>query len=303
MKTHKMTLISFLFLSQVYFQAFAETPAATSPVPAPQNTAEAELLSKSGSKVKGRVHFTELSNSLKVDYEMTGLLKNSTHGFHIHEKGDCSSADAKSAGKHYIQVAPTGGTAKDSPAKHAGDLPQIKADANGTAKGTFEVPILTISKDMNHTIVGRAIIVHGGPDNPQKNAAPRVACGVIETKKNGGGKITGPSDRGAPANPLGPGGSKRATLYIEDVESLLDNKAQYDGLRVSVSGQITKQLDSKSFILESGGVLNDEVLVMTTKDQDFSQNLKQKTSMNVTGTFRLNEQARSMIIADEVVAR
>lgn len=139
--------------------------------------AKADMESKSNSEAKGEVNFTQSAEGLLVEYNIEGLEKNKKHGFHVHEKGDCSSPDAKSAGRHYKQLAPMGGTAKDSPQKHAGDLPMITANNEGKAEGRFVVKSVTL--DSENPIRGRAIIVHGGPDNPRKNSPPRIACGVI----------------------------------------------------------------------------------------------------------------------------
>src|SRR5688572_8184857 len=121
-----------LILSMIFsVNAETATPAKKQPTPATQNYAVADLESKSGSKVTGNVRFSETPAGMRVEYDIKGLPGNSEHGFHVHEHGNCQSVDAKSAGKHYMQVAPTGGTAKDSPAKHAGDFPMIKSDASG----------------------------------------------------------------------------------------------------------------------------------------------------------------------------
>jgi Cu-Zn family superoxide dismutase len=141
-------------------------------------TARAELQSKSGSEVKGWVEFLQEEEGTKVRYRITGLEQGKAYGFHVHEKGDCSSKDAKSAGPHFQRISKKGGTASDSPGKHAGDLPEIKANANGVAEGEFETELLSVSG--KNAVDGRAVVVHGGPDNPQKKSAPRIACGVIE---------------------------------------------------------------------------------------------------------------------------
>lgn len=153
--------------------------AATTPAAAPaMKKAHADLEAKSGSKVKGMVHFEETADGLKVSYDMSGLKAGKEHGFHVHEKGDCSSKDGKSAGPHYMKVADSPGTSKENPAKYAGDLPMIKADAKGMAKGEFVVKGLSV--DQENPIKDRAIMVHGGPDDVKKPSAPRVACGVIK---------------------------------------------------------------------------------------------------------------------------
>ena len=155
--------------------AAASTPAAA---PAHMHKAKADLEAKSGSKIKGTVMFEETTDGLKVSYDMSGLKAGKDHGFHVHEKGDCSSKDGKSAGPHYMKVADSPGTSKENPAKYAGDLPMIKADAKGMAKGEFVVKGLSV--DQENPIKDRAIMVHGGPDDVKKPSAPRVACGVIK---------------------------------------------------------------------------------------------------------------------------
>src|SRR5437868_11912085 len=53
-----------------------------------------------GNDARGTVYFTRLKDGVRVDGEISGL-KPGSHGFHIHDKGDCSSPDANSAGGHY----------------------------------------------------------------------------------------------------------------------------------------------------------------------------------------------------------
>ncbi len=142
--------------------------------------AAAVMQPRNNSKAKGEVKFDETPEGLKVTYKLQGLKPNANLGFHIHDFGDCSSKDAKSAGSHYAEIAPTGGTAADSPAKHAGDLPQVKTDSKGMAEGSFVAQQLSI--DNEYPIAGRAIIVHGGPDDPSKKAPARIACGEIKIK-------------------------------------------------------------------------------------------------------------------------
>src|SRR5260370_28596740 len=59
--------------------------------------AAAQLESKSGSQVTGMVTFTKVGDEVQVVADIQNL-KPGKHGCHIHEKGDCSSADAASAG-------------------------------------------------------------------------------------------------------------------------------------------------------------------------------------------------------------
>ncbi len=148
----------------------------------PPNTrlAEAILIAKNGSSVEGTVSFEQLPNNMLVTYDIKGLPPGKELGFHIHEMGDCSSDDATSAGGHYFPLKETGGTSSDNPARYAGDFPMIRSDKEGLAEGNYKTSKLTVAK--NRAIVGRAVMIHGGPDDITKPSAPRIACGVIVVK-------------------------------------------------------------------------------------------------------------------------
>src|SRR5215203_1078136 len=51
--------------------------------------------------VMGTVTFAQAGDSVKMTVNLTGLPPNSTHGIHIHEKGDMSAADLSSVGAHF----------------------------------------------------------------------------------------------------------------------------------------------------------------------------------------------------------
>lgn len=144
--------------------------------------ARANLEAKSGSKVAGHVDFAEQGDKLRVSVKVSGLKPNSQHGFHVHEKGDCSSADALTAGGHFN---PDGhphsqaGQAK----RHAGDLVNLVADSKGESTASFEVDTIR-ADDGKYGILNRAVIVHANPDDyvsqPVGNAGGRIACGLIK---------------------------------------------------------------------------------------------------------------------------
>jgi superoxide dismutase, Cu-Zn family len=94
--------------------------------------ASAKLESRSGSKTTGEVNFVSQGKDVLVTGKFSGLKPNSEHGFHVHEKGDCSSADATSAGGHFNPDGKPHGS-PGSGAHHAGDMPNIKTDAAGNA--------------------------------------------------------------------------------------------------------------------------------------------------------------------------
>jgi Cu-Zn family superoxide dismutase len=146
---------------------------------AQQMGATAELKPTTGSSAAGTVTFAQKGDKVTVTANVSGLSPGS-HGFHIHEKGDCSSGDGMSAGGHFN---PTGKPHGDpsAPDHHAGDMPQLVADASGKATVTADLSPMTIGGA--NDIVGKAVIVHKDPDDfktqPTGNSGARVACGVI----------------------------------------------------------------------------------------------------------------------------
>jgi Cu-Zn family superoxide dismutase len=139
------------------------------------------LVSKSGSQVSGSIHLSEHHGVVRLRGTVRGLEAYSEHGFHIHEKGDCSAADAASAGGHFNP----GGTAHGAASAavhHAGDLPSLRADYRGVAGIDTTVSGVTLG-DGPTGIKGRSLVVHGKADDfttqPSGNSGPRVACGVI----------------------------------------------------------------------------------------------------------------------------
>lgn len=146
--------------------------------------AQATMAAASGSKVEGTVHFSMKGETVSVHAKLTGL-EPGEHGFHVHDKGDCSAPDGKSAGGHFNPHSVDHGDPKGE-THHAGDLGNITANAEGVAEMTVELPtsFLSLAPDAANNIVGRAVIVHGGADDlksqPSGAAGPRLGCGVIE---------------------------------------------------------------------------------------------------------------------------
>ena len=143
-------------------------------------SAVADLEPTQGNSARGKVTFTQKGERVRVNARISGLKPGSEHGFHVHEKGDCSSGDGMSAGGHYNPAGKPHGH-HGGMERHAGDLPNLRADASGNASADFEVSGVSVGG--NADIVGRGLIVHRDPDDyrsqPAGNAGPRLACAVI----------------------------------------------------------------------------------------------------------------------------
>jgi superoxide dismutase, Cu-Zn family len=142
------------------------------------------IASKSGSKLTGTATFTEVEGGVKVNLQVAGVPPGKV-ATHVHETGDCSAPDAKSAGghfnpEHHPHALPPSGE------RHLGDLGNIDIGPDG--KGSLEI----VAKGANlkagdpDSFLGRAIIVHEKLDDggqPTGNAGGRIGCGVIAAAK------------------------------------------------------------------------------------------------------------------------
>ena len=149
-------------------------------------SAEAPLKPTTGSKVGGTVSFEQGADSLRVKGRIEGLTPG-LHGFHIHEKGDCSAPDGTSAGGHFNPAT----TQHGDPAKamhHGGDFGNLNANDKGVAELDVSVPVtqINLTNGSAASAIGRAVIVHAAPDDmvtqPTGNSGARLACGVIAAK-------------------------------------------------------------------------------------------------------------------------
>ncbi len=169
--------------------------------------AQATLRSADGTRV-GTVVFADERHSDET--EVTVHLRRASalvgfHGLHVHANdvstnGDGCIADPAQPSSTWFVSAD--GHWKHDPAElhgqHAGDLPSVFVNADGTASIQFDVDKLTPGE-----VIGRAVVLHAGPDNfgnvpvganadqytpgstalaktqATGNAGDRFACGVI----------------------------------------------------------------------------------------------------------------------------
>ena len=110
------------------------------------------------------------------------------HGFHMHEKDNCSAMQkdgklepGEGAGPHFDpkkthkHAGPAGGG-------HMGDLPVLKVGADGTATTPMTVAGLKVRDFAN-----RSLIIHADGDNyvdapkPNGGGGARIACGMVQS--------------------------------------------------------------------------------------------------------------------------
>lgn len=148
----------------------------------PEEYVTANLEPTQGNSATGEVRFYRVDAGVRIVASISGLTPGK-HGFHLHEKGDCSAPDAMSAGGHYNPLgAPHGSPEADRAARHMGDLGNLNADAVG--KASYDrIDSLLVYADLT----GLAVLVHGKEDDltsqPAGNAGPRIACGVVKARE------------------------------------------------------------------------------------------------------------------------
>lgn len=175
--------------------------ALTAGVNADDATARAVVKNGNGNQV-GVVKFIQQGDKVLVKAEAefptsgTWALSDGFHGFHIHALGVCTPAAFTSAGGHYK-------TGSQVHGEHAGDMPVLLVNGDGTASSRFTTDSFTVG-----AILNRAVIVHVDEDNyaniptryhshdatfnpgggfgpdtdtlAKGDAGNRYACGVIE---------------------------------------------------------------------------------------------------------------------------
>ena len=170
--------------------------AAACTLPSAPGYAVAALEPTRGSTASGTVWFAPQGDGVVVvSGEVRGLAPNSEHGFHVHEKGDCSSGDGMSAGGHFNPTAQPHGP--QAGPHHVGDLPSIVADAAGVARFRARIAA-TVLTGTAGDLGGKGLIVHANADDystqPTGNSGGRIACGVISSVagRDASGREVGP---------------------------------------------------------------------------------------------------------------
>ena len=151
-------------------------PAAAAPA------AVAQIAPTQGNTVTGALALAQSAEGVHITGSIQGLKPDAEFGFHVHEKGDCTAPDGSSAGGHFNPTQAQHGN-PTGPTHHAGDMLNIKSDAQGVAQVDVTAAGTSLTGDPGTDVMGKAIVVHEGPDDyttqPSGNSGKRVACGVI----------------------------------------------------------------------------------------------------------------------------
>lgn len=79
--------------------------------------------------------------------------------------------------------------------------------------------------------------------------------------------------------------NQKSPLKVEDVETLNDNLQKYEDKKITVKGEVQDVIDQYSMVIESGGLINDEIVVSGGEPLNPAA-LKEDAQVEVTGTLR-----------------
>jgi Cu-Zn family superoxide dismutase len=193
--TAAMVFVFAYSATALHHEEQAETQPATQPATHPHTHDHAQqmeaithavavMVSTEGNTAHGTVRFHQTDEGVTVTADIAGLDAGTAHAIHVHQFGDITGSNGKSAGGHYNPMGHDHGL-PDQAARHAGDLGNLVADEAGNAHYVITVDNLSIA-GATSPIIGRGVIVHATVDDggqPTGNAGARIAMGVVGIAK------------------------------------------------------------------------------------------------------------------------
>lgn len=145
-------------------------------------TATAELKNARG-QVVGTAMLAQVASGVRIVVTVSGLPPGDK-AVHIHDRGRCDPPSFTSADEHFNPTRKAHGL-QNPAGPHAGDLPNIRVEADGTGRLETHNERVRLGAGSNSLLAddGRALVIHTAPDDhrtdPTGNSGARLACGVI----------------------------------------------------------------------------------------------------------------------------
>lgn len=133
----------------------------------------------------GEADITEGADGVTIAIKAEGLTPGQ-HGFHIHEKGECTPPLFETAGGHFNPTDKEHGF-NNLKGFHAGDLPNVEVGKDGKLDAAVTTAEITLKLGQDNSILdddGSALVLHEKEDDyktdPAGNSGDRIACAVIK---------------------------------------------------------------------------------------------------------------------------
>jgi superoxide dismutase, Cu-Zn family len=149
--------------------------------PPPQ--AKGEFKTSVGETVGNATMTQNADGSVRLQVQVRGLPPGA-HGIHFHAVGACAP-DFEAAGGHYNPASREHGLENPN-GPHAGDLPNLTINADGTGALDTNTTLVTLAPG-DQTLFdadGTALVIHAFTDDqktsPSGNSGARIACAVVQ---------------------------------------------------------------------------------------------------------------------------
>jgi Cu-Zn family superoxide dismutase len=165
---------------------FGAAAAAVAMTPAQGANAEPGQIIGAGGKAMGTISVAEAPKGVVLRIDATGLTPG-WHAVHFHEKADCSDAKFQKSGGHVHNEKPLVHGLLNPNANDSGDLTNIHAAADGTAKAELYTTLVSLTGTGGRPALkdadGSALVIHAKPDDhksqPIGGAGDRIGCAII----------------------------------------------------------------------------------------------------------------------------
>jgi superoxide dismutase, Cu-Zn family len=139
-------------------------------------------------QVIGQVTVTAAPGGVILRVQVRGGLTPGWHGMHFHEKADCSDPAFEASGGHIHAKTPAVHGMLNAGFNHAGDLPNLYVNADGSAMVELYSTLVTLKGgDARPALLdadGSALVIHANPDDyksqPTGGSGARIACAAIQ---------------------------------------------------------------------------------------------------------------------------
>ncbi|MGE7980232.1 superoxide dismutase family protein [Psychrobacillus sp. NPDC093200] len=145
---------------------------------------DVSLINTEGKQV-GTATLSETSKGTHILLKAEGLTPG-VKAIHFHETASCEKPTFESAGSHFNPAGKEHGF-QNPKGYHAGDLPNIEVDKDGTIELETISPAVVLTQGKSNSLLdadGSAIVIHEGADDyktdPAGNSGKRIVCGEIK---------------------------------------------------------------------------------------------------------------------------